>query len=236
MMRAARLLYGADMKKPLGIMMLDTSFERPVGDVGNAGSWPFPVLYKRVTGALARKVVSGQDDDMLDAFVAAGQELVAEGAGALTTSCGFLALRQSQLSARLPVPVATSSLLQIPSISAMLPQGKKVGVITYDRASLTVQHFAAVGVQDIPPIAGLPKAGAFHGVIEGGLPYDAQALADELLVTVESLLQHHADVASLVFECTNLPPFSSCISQRFGLPVFDILTLGKWLHSSQPDA
>jgi hypothetical protein len=222
------------MTKPLGIMMLDTSFERPVGDVGNAASWPFPVLYKRISGATARKVVSGQDDDLLDAFVAAGQELVAEGAFALTTSCGFLALRQSQLSARLTVPVATSSLLQIPSLLATLPRGKTVGVITYDRASLTQRHFQEVGVTDIPPVAGLPGGGAFRGLIEGGVPYDAQALADELVTTVEDLLHHHSNIGALVFECTNLPPFSSRISRRFGLPVFDILTLGKWLHSSQP--
>ncbi|MCM2292434.1 aspartate/glutamate racemase family protein [Allorhizobium sp. BGMRC 0089] len=222
------------MKRPLGILMLDTAFERPVGDVGNAQSWPFPVLYKRVKGASARKVVSGQDGDLLDAFIAAGEELVAEGAVALTTSCGFLALRQTQLAERLPVPVATSSLLQIPSIAAMLPKGRRVGVITYDRASLTSRHFAEVGVHAVPPVAGLPKAGAFHGVIEGGEPYDAAALAEELARTVEDLLHHHGDIGALVFECTNLPPFSSRIARQFGLPVFDSLTLGRWLYSSQP--
>lgn len=224
------------MTKPLGILMLDTSFERPIGDVGNAASWPFPVLYKRIAGATARKVVSGQDDDLLDAFVTAGQELVSEGAFALTTSCGFLALRQSKLSTRLAVPVATSSLLQIPSISATLPKGTTVGVITYDRASLTERHFQEVGVHEIPPIAGLPNGGAFRGLIEGRMQYDAEALGDELAMTVKDLLQHHPNVRALVFECTNLPPFSSRISRRFGLPVFDILTLGKWLHSGQPNA
>lgn len=217
-------------------MMLDTTFERPVGDVGNAGSWPFPVIYKRIDGASARKVVSGRDDDLLEAFVAAGNELIAEGACAITTSCGFLALRQPQLAMRLPVPVATSSLLQIPLVAAMLPGGKGLGVITYDKASLTPKHFEAVGVSEIPPIGGLPKGGAFHRLIEGGMRYDAQALADELSATVATLLQHHPDIRALVFECTNLPPFSSLISQKFGLPVFDILTLGKWLYSGLPCA
>lgn len=68
------------------------------------------------------------------------------------------------------------------------------------------------------------------------MPYDAWALENELITTVEALFQQHSDVGALVFECTNLPPFSSSISQRFGLPVFDILTLGKWLHSSLPEA
>jgi len=231
-MAAAWLANGAKMTRPLGIMMLDTAFERPVGDVGNAGSWPFPVLYRRVEGASARKVVSGQDHDLLEAFIEAGQELVAEGACALTTSCGFLALRQSELSAGLPVPFASSSLLQISSISAMLPKGKRVGVITYDQTSLTKRHFEEVGVSEMPLVAGLPKGGAFQGLIEWGRPYDARALEGELSLTVESLLRDHVDIGTLVFECTNLPPFSSRISRRFGLPVFDILTLGRWLHSS----
>ncbi len=110
---AAVLPHGGKNDKTARYLDARYGIRASVGDVGNAASWPFRVLYKRVEGAVARKVVSGQDDDLLEAFIAAGQELVSEGAFALNTSCGFLALRQSQLSARLAVPVATSSLLQI---------------------------------------------------------------------------------------------------------------------------
>jgi Asp/Glu/hydantoin racemase len=33
-----------------------------------------------------------------------------------------------------------------------------------------------------------------------------------------------------VLECTNLTPFSSDIQQRFGIPVFDMVTLVNWFH------
>lgn len=229
---AAILFSGETMANSLGIMMLDTTFERPLGDVGNAGSWPFPVVYKTVKGASARKIVNGEDDAMLlEAFVAASEELAREGACALTTSCGFLVLRQSTLAQRLTLPVATSSLLQIPQITAFLPAGKKVGVITYDFNSLTDLHFREAAIKDIPPVAGLPKGGAFHQLIEGGKPYDREALSNELSKTVQDLVDKQPSIGALVFECTNLPPFSAEISKRFALPVFDILTLGRWLHA-----
>ncbi len=220
------------MAKPLGIMMLDTTFERPLGDVGNAESWPFPVLYKTVKGAIARKIVDGEDDAiLLDAFVEAGEELAREGACALTTSCGFLVLRQGALAERLTLPVATSSLLQIPQLTNMLPPGKAVGVVTYDASSLTDVHFRQAGVLNIPPVAGLPKGGAFHQLIEGGEPYDRQALSNELFQTVQRLVDKQPTIGALVFECTNLPPFSGEVSKHFSLPVFDILTLGRWLRA-----
>ena len=37
--------------------MLDTKFRRFNGDIGNAQTWPFPVQYKIVHGAVPNKVV-----------------------------------------------------------------------------------------------------------------------------------------------------------------------------------
>ncbi|HEX8046673.1 aspartate/glutamate racemase family protein [Rhizobium sp.] len=215
----------------LGIIMLDTTFERPVGDVGNAKSWPFPVLYRKVSGASVRAVVAGRDESLLDAFVEAGQALQRQGARALTTSCGFLVLRQSLLASRLSLPVATSSLMQIPLVMRFLPAGKRVGVVTYERSSLTPAHFAQAGADPDTPTVGLPKDGHFHGLIEGGEAYDRDNLEREVTETVQDLLAREADIGAIVFECTNLPPFSGTIARRFGLPVFDILTMGRWLFA-----
>src|SRR6476659_3624569 len=106
---------------PLGIIMLDIAIERPPGDVGHPASWPFDVVYKTVPGARARKIVDGDDAGLMDAFVAAGDELCAQGAIGLTTSCGFLASSQRELSARMKRPLATSSLLQLPMVERCLP-------------------------------------------------------------------------------------------------------------------
>lgn len=221
----------SELANALGIIMLDTTFERPVGDVGNAESWPFPVLYRKVSGANVRTVVTGRDESLLDAFVEAGEALRQQGARALTTSCGFLVLRQSLLASRLSLPVATSSLMQIPLVMRCLPAGKRVGVVTYERSSLTPAHFAQAGADPDTPTVGLPKEGYFHGLIERGEAYDRDNLERELTETVQELLTREANIGAIVFECTNLPPFSAAIARRFGLPVFDILTMGRWLFA-----
>ena len=68
-------VYGA----ALGILMLEARFPRIPGDMGNALTWPFPVHYKIVTGASPDLVVRQGAPGLLDAFVTAGQELVAMG-------------------------------------------------------------------------------------------------------------------------------------------------------------
>ncbi|WP_249137594.1 hypothetical protein [Bradyrhizobium canariense] len=115
----------------IGILMLDTKFPRPRGDIGNALSYDFPVRYKIVRGAHATKIMGDHPDaSLLEPFVVAAQELEAEGVKAITTSCGFLAPFQKQLAAAVNIPVFTSSLIQAPLIHAMLPPGKIIGVFT----------------------------------------------------------------------------------------------------------
>lgn len=210
--------------------MLDTAFERPPGDIGNPASWPFEVLFETVPGATARKVVGGDDADLLDAFTAAGERLIRRGARGLLTSCGFLAARQGVLSERLCVPLATSSLMQIPMVARCLPRGRRVGVLTYEAASLTARHFTEVGADPETPRAGLPAGGALHALIERGAPYDRPAIEAEVCAAVAGLLEAHSDIGALVFECTNLPPCSGVVTRRFGLPVHDVISLGLWLQ------
>ena len=133
MAHGGKAIYGAR----LGILMLEARFPRIPGDMGNAGTWPFPVLYKVVAGASPQRVVREKAAGLLPDFIAAARELAALGADGITTNCGFLSLYQKELAAAVAVPVATSSLMQVPMIQSTLPAGKRVGVLTVNAASLT---------------------------------------------------------------------------------------------------
>ncbi|MBL6777278.1 MAG: aspartate/glutamate racemase family protein, partial [Alphaproteobacteria bacterium] len=63
--KGGKPLYGASV----GILMLDAQFPRILGDMGNAGTWPFPVHYKIVRKASPDRVVRGQEKNMLDNFI-----------------------------------------------------------------------------------------------------------------------------------------------------------------------
>src|ERR1700757_428226 len=77
--RGGKALYGA----PLGILMLEAKFPRIPGDMGNATTWPFPVLYRVVEGASPEKVVLKGAAGLLPDFIAAAKELVRLGAEAI---------------------------------------------------------------------------------------------------------------------------------------------------------
>src|SRR5260221_14754517 len=114
-----KALYGARV----GILMLETRFPRIPGDMGNALTWPFPVLYKVVPGATPDRVVRHKSAGLGNAFLDAPAELVQLGADGITTTCGFLSLYQREIAAHVGVPVATSGLIQIPVIERILPPG-----------------------------------------------------------------------------------------------------------------
>ena len=220
-----------DTARPLGIVMLDTRFERPPGDVGHSGSWPFPVRYEVVRGATARRVVGGRDADLVDAFVEAGERLHASCAVGVITSCGFLAARQRALAGRLSLPVATSSLMQLPLIERCLPSGRRAGVVTYDAEALTPAHFTEIGADPSTPVVGLPPSGRLRGLIERDEPYDRAALRQEVLDAVGRLLSGRDTIGAIVLECTNLPPFARDVAETFGRPVYDIMSLGRWFYA-----
>ncbi|HOA77666.1 MAG TPA: aspartate/glutamate racemase family protein, partial [Thermosynergistes sp.] len=53
----------------MGIIMLETHFPRIPGDVGNASTWSFPVIYKIVKGASPHRVVNEGDISLLEPFI-----------------------------------------------------------------------------------------------------------------------------------------------------------------------
>src|SRR5437660_8557591 len=145
-----KALYGARV----GILMLETRFPRIPGDMGNALTWPFPVLYKVVPGATPDRVVRHKSAGLINAFLDAAAELVQLGADGITTTCGFLSLYQREIAQHVGVPVATSSLMQIPFIERILPPGKRVGVLTISAANLTEEHLHVAGADPGPRLVG----------------------------------------------------------------------------------
>jgi hypothetical protein len=224
-----KAIYGA----PLGILMLEARLPRIPGDMGNAGTWPFPVLYRVVRGATPERVVLNAAAGLLDDFLTAAAELVDDGAEAITTNCGFLSLFQAEMAAHVRVPVATSALIQVPWVQAMLPRGRRVGIITVSAGSLTPRHLAAAGVPPDTPFVGTEDGKEFFRVLVRGEKQDmdiALAAAD-ILDAGRTLVSRHRDIGAIVLECTNMPPYAFALREALDLPVYDIYSLITWLQA-----
>jgi len=223
----------------VGIIMLDTRFARIPGDIGNAGTWDFPVLYRIVEDATPLRVVRKKAEGLLVPFLAAAQGLASQGVRAITTSCGFLAVYQGQIASQVPVPVYTSSLLQIPLVQRMVGPNRKVGVITVDSRFLTQELLGQVGAADVPLVVEGTEGGEelTRVLIDGKEDLDVAKAERDVVGAARRLVQRDRDVGAIVLECTNMPPYSRSVQRATGLPVFDIVTLTRCVYGAlQPPA
>jgi len=197
-----------------------------VGDIGNPATFGFPVRYAVVEGASPQRVVRERDPSLLHPFIEAGLALIAQGATALTTSCGFLVLFQRELQAALPVPVWTSSLLLLPQLQAALPAGRSVGVVTVDAPSLSAEHLRCAGGSTDVPVEGLAPGCAFQLTLLDDKPQlDVEAARQATVDAALALVKRRSDVAAIVLECTNMPPYADAVRAATGRQVHDITTL-----------
>jgi Asp/Glu/hydantoin racemase len=226
--RGGKAIYGA----PLGILMLEARFPRIPGDMGNGTTWPFPVLYRVVSGASPDRVVLRGAEGLLPDFIEAARDLVRLGAEAITTNCGFLSLFQREMAEALGVPVATSSMMQVPWVQATLPPGRRVGIVTVSAASLTPRHLAGVGVPLDTPVVGTENGREFFRVLIKAEKDDMDiALAEQDVVeAARSLVAGNPDVGAIVLECTNMPPYAAAVQAATGLPTYDIYSMITWFH------
>ncbi len=205
-------------RRPIGILMLDTRFPRPLGDIGHKDSFRGPVLYRRVAKASAVQAVRGDTEALLDPFIASARQLVEEGAELIGTSCGFLSLFQDAMQAALDVPVVTSAL------SLVAGREAETGVLTIDAAALTDAHLAAAGIESSVPVVGLSRDGELaSAVFEDRLSLDMAAVEAEMIAAAQTLVRAHPPIARIVFECTNMGPYAEAVARAVDRPVFTVI-------------
>lgn len=226
--RGGKALYGA----AVGILMLEARFPRIPGDMGNALTWPFPVHYRIVRDATPDRAVRQGASGLLDAFVAAGRELVADGVDGITTNCGFLSLFQRDLQAALQVPVAASSLMQVPLVDRLLPPGKRAGILTISAGSLTGAHLTAAGCPADTPVMGTEGGREFtRAILDNEEALDVEAARADNVEAARALLARNPEVGAIVLECTNMVPYAADIRAATGVPVYSIESFVTWFHA-----
>ncbi|HEY7609832.1 MAG TPA: aspartate/glutamate racemase family protein [Alphaproteobacteria bacterium] len=209
----------------VGVIMLETRFPRPPGDIGNRETFGGQALYDIVPGAAAERVVRAGSPDpaLLAPFRAARDRLVRAGAGLVTTSCGFLVRFQAALAEGCPVPVVTSSLLALPALARRYG---RVGVITIHAGRLTPDYIAAAGGAPDTPIEGTEAGREITRKLLGDAPdLDLAAAERDVVEAGARLAARVPGLGAVLLECTNMPPYRQALEAKLGLPVHDILTV-----------
>ncbi|SFH15412.1 hypothetical protein SAMN05660649_04082 [Desulfotomaculum arcticum] len=216
----------------VGILYLDGCWY-PVlpGNVANLCTYDFPVRLKVVPDCNTSRLLSG-DFTLLDSVIKAAQELEAEGARAISAACGFFGNFQNKVAAAVDIPVYLSSVVQIPWIKTGLKPNQKIGMLTAYAKGITPNLFASCGVHDpgiciVKDLSGLPE---FSAIIEDRGTFDNEKLRKEVVDAAVAMVNDHPDIGAILLECSDLPPYASDIQRAVKLPVFDFITLIRWIH------
>lgn len=203
------------------------------GNVVNATTYPFPVRMKAVRN-LTNDRLFNNDPAIVEDILAAARSLVEDdGCRAICSACGFFGNYQQQVRAALDVPVAMSSLVQIPFIRSLLRPDQKIGILTANKGSMTDALLQSCGVGDSSGLV-IQDALAteeFATVVNMRGYFDNTIARREIVDLAMELVREHEDIGAILLECSDMPPYAADIQAATQRPVFDFITLIRWLHS-----
>lgn len=230
------------LPRSLGVLDLVRSapgVSPPIPEVGqmlNPETFDFPVISEVVEGAWADRVIKG-DPDLEAPYIAAARRLVERGAVAIASNCGYSIRHQAAVAAAVPVPVAMSSLLLIPTLLRFMPEGTTLAVITADSNHC---HRELLALKDA-----VDDRRVVIGGIEGGTLWKNEmmrpppvTLSSDLVPDVEDcvarLRKTTPHISAILMECTAFPLVSKAIQETTRLPIYDVNTLCRMVYSAAP--
>ncbi|MGE5200654.1 MAG: aspartate/glutamate racemase family protein [Acidobacteriota bacterium] len=211
----------------VGILLLDYKGPFVPGDVGNATSYDYPVLFRTVPKATSARVFAG-DPELEAAVIAAAKALEAQGVKGISSDCGYFINYQDAVAKAVKVPVYLSSLLQLPFISACIGCKRPIGVICANATALgnRVLEMTGLGSEREVFIKGMRDEPIFGSSVTGDcVELDPEAIEAEVVGVAKRMLSERPELGAFLIECSMLPPYSKAVQDATGLPVFDFLTM-----------
>jgi hypothetical protein len=226
-----RVSYGTTV----GILLLNTHIPFIPGDVGNASTFRFPVLYRVVEELLTDRLVVDADLTLADPIIREARALERSGVAAITADCGYLALFQKEVAAAVNVPVFLSSWMQVPFMHRTLRPGKKIGAVVADSRYIRKEILANAGIDDSIPlvITGMEDQPNFRSqIMEESGSLDSDALEGEVVKVARAMVGRDPAIGALLLECSCLPPYGAAVQEAVRLPVFDFVTMINFVYSA----
>jgi hypothetical protein len=219
----------------IGILQSNSHIAMPPGDVGNAGTFKYPVLYRMVGELTGERLIVRADPTLAGPLIREARALEAMGVSAITGDCGHLIQFQREVAAAVNIPVFLSSWLQVPFIARLIPPRRSIGVLMANSRYLRRDFLKIAGIDESIPmvVAGMEGQPAFRdAVIEESGGIDAPKVQQEVVGVAARLKQEHPEVGAIFLECSDMPPYAAAIQAALHLPVFDFVTMIDFIYAA----
>jgi len=223
----------------IGLVQMHVNLAMIPGNMGNATTFDFPMLYRRMVCDNAMDVMADEPtQNFADGIVEAAQWLELQGVKAIMGNCGFFGCYQNIVRKRINVPFYSSSLMMLPMMVQSMPGKKKVGVITADGPKL--KKLNAIENCGLSPddkenrivVMGCENGKEFSGAIMANTGvYNPQLVEQEIVNVAKQMLKENDDIGSILLECSELSPAAVAVSNAVRMPVWDYTTLTRWIQS-----
>lgn len=217
----------------IGILVIDIAYPLAPGNVANASTFPFPVLYKILEGVKPEKLLAG-DPEILEVLLTGGRELIARGARTIVGACGSFAYFQKAAAQALGVPTYLSIMTLVPLILQSLRSDQKLGVIAADARAITprVLDQCNVVARDRLAYASAIDAPEFAKLLTAPEAFSSDVCESEIAALAERFVAENPELGAILLQCSDLPPYAASIQKVTGLPVYDMSLLVEWLQST----
>jgi len=223
----------------IGLVQMHVNLAMIPGNMGNATTFDFPILYRRMNAENVFDVMADQPtQNFTDAIVEAAQWLELQGVRAIMGNCGFFGSYQNAVKARINVPFFSSSLMMLPMMVHSMPGNKKVGVITANGPILEqVEAIENCGLsledkENRIVVRGCENGEEFSSAIMANTGvYNPLKVEQEIVAVAKQMLQDNKDIGAILLECTELSPHAVAVQNAVRMPVWDYTTLTKWIYS-----
>ena len=223
----------------IGLVQMHVNLAMIPGNMGNATTFDFPILYRRMNARDVADVMAEEPtQNFADAVVEAAQWLELQGVRAIMGNCGFFGGYQNEVKARINVPFFSSSLMMLPMMVHSMPGNKKVGVITANGPQLIkTQAIQNCGLsldakENRIVVMGCENGKEFSTSIMANTGrYNPAKVEQEIADVARQMLAENDDIGAILLECTELSPHAVAVQEATRLPVWDYTTLTKWIYS-----
>ena len=220
----------------IGIVQLEARIPMPPGDLGNASTFDFPVLYDTLGDIDPMLILAEEPNDMVtEAILATIGRMEKQGVRAVLGNCGFFANYQPQVATRTKVPFYSSSLMLLPMMIASLGADQKVGVLTADGPKLKrapAIEYCGVSEKAMEQVViyGAEGCPQMKNVVGEVGEWDLQAFEGELIGVAKEMIAEHPDISTILLECTEFPVVAHAMQEEVQMPIWGYPDLVNWIQ------
>ena len=222
----------------IGLVQFRANLPMMPGNMGNATTFDFPMLYREMNADNALDVMATNPvPQFTDACVEAAKWLELQGVSAIMGNCGFFGHYQKVVQERIDTPFFSSSLMMLPMMVRSMPRNKKVGVLTANGPLLSsgpAMENCGLSPEDKANrvvIEGCENDPEFDIAMACDGKYNAGRFERDVLSGVERLMKKDKDIAVILLECTELSPHAVAVQKMVKMPVWDYTSLTNWIYS-----